>query len=44
MDIELLNNIVLLVIPVIIAITCMRRRTAIVALHFGDVTAKRAAA
>jgi len=40
MDIELLNNIVLLVIPVIVAITFHEAAHGYVALHFGDSTAK----
>jgi Zn-dependent protease len=40
MDLELLNNIVLLVIPVIVAITFHEAAHGYVALHFGDSTAK----
>ena len=42
MDLELLNNIVLLAIPVIIAITFHEAAHGYVALHFGDSTAKDA--
>src|SRR5688572_5401022 len=40
MDLELLKNIVLLVIPVVVAITFHEAAHGYVALHFGDSTAK----